>query len=148
MSAASVISNTRRRAVCHFISSAATNGNVTANLAYGPANIIYKVSNGSNGQSFDEANAVAGIKGLTYSLNGVAHIERLYSNTDRENVLVLGAGQGDFDLNAINYNQKANANIRVHFGTTQGFVTLTVHKEAGFNDPDTSQLQPRDRGPF
>ena len=137
MSAASVISNTRRRAVVHFLSSAVTNGNVTANLAYGPANLIYKASNGSNFQTFDEPNASATIKGLTYSLSGVATIERIFSDTDRETVLVLGAGQGDFDLNAISYNQKGNANIMVNFGSTDGFVTLTVHKEAGFVDPDT-----------
>ena len=56
---------------------------------------------------------------------------------------------GDFELNGISYNQKANANLRVTFhGTTQGFITLDVHKEAGFDDPDTQSLQARDRGPF
>lgn len=149
MSTASVITNTRRKAIVHFISSNATGGNVTANLAYGPANLIYKAANGDNFQTFDEPNAVASIKGITYSLNGTAHIERFYSNSDRENVLILGAGSGDFELNGISYNQKANANLRVTFhGTTQGFITLDVHKEAGFVDPDTQGLQGRDRGPF
>ena len=52
MSTASVITNTRRKAIVHFISSNATGGNVTANLAYGPANLIYKAANGDNFQTF------------------------------------------------------------------------------------------------
>jgi len=147
MSAANVLVNTTRKAVVHCLSTNATVGNVTANLAFGPANLIYKAANGSNFQTFDEPNAVASIKGITYSLTDTAHVERWYSDGNRQNVLILGAGSGEFELNGFSYNQKANANIRVTFNG-EGFVTLAVHKEAGFVEPSTQGLEQRDRGPF
>lgn len=148
MAAATILKNTRRDATIYFLSTNATTGNVTANLAYGPANLIFKASNGDNFQTFVEASASAPISGLDYSSNETITIERIFSNSDRTTVMKLAPGQGSFDFIGYELNQQANANIMVNFGTAQGFVAMKVKKNAGFVDPDTNNLQARDRGPF
>jgi len=145
---ANVLMLTRRNAVVHATSGQAVAGNCFANLAHGTSNLIFKASNNDNFQTFVENSAVATINGVDYSVNGVATVERNFSKAERTNVLIL-TGDGSINFEGYELNQRANANIQIRFnGTCEGFVTLKVSKQAGFNDPDTQQLQARDRIPF
>ena len=148
MSDATILKNTRRDSTVYFLSTNASTGFVTANLAYGPSNLIFKASNGDNFQTFVEPSASAPISGVDYSSNELITVERVFSASNKTRVLNLAAGQGSFDFIGYELNQQANANIVVNFGTGQGFVAMKVKKNAGFVDPDTQQLEDRDRGPF
>ena len=138
---ANVLMCQKRNAVVHCLSSSAVQSNVFANVSGCASNVL---------QSFNKqggaGNALA-ITSVTYSCNNTISIKRIHSKQDMANVLILQAGQGHFDYAGYAI-ETGNANIVVHFGHAQGFVTLGLSKGSSFEDPDLQQLQARDRIPF
>jgi len=138
---ANIVMLQKRNAVIHCLSSKAINGNVHANTFGGRSNLIHKHANLAASQTF---NAAAGdglaINSVVYSVNGDVTIERYNSNSDRANVLLLTQGQGKLDFDGYNIPLERGGNILVHFGTTEGTVTLSVSKGGAFVDPDIQNL--------
>ena len=136
---ANVLMCQKRNAVVHCLSSAAV-----------ASNVLYKAANNHPLQSFNKeggrGNALA-ITSVTYSCNNTVTIKKTHSKADIANVLILQAGQGHFDYAGYSI-ETGNANIVVHFGHAQGFVTLGLSKGSSFEDPDTQGLQPYQRGSF
>jgi len=148
---ANIIMLQKRNAVIHCMSSnkspGAAGGNVHANVFGGTSNLIHKAANLAATQTFDaSAGDGLAIKGVVYSVNGDVTIERYTSNAERANVLLLTQGQGQLTFPAEIPVQTGN--ILVHFGSTEGTVTLEVSKGEAFVDPNTQQLEARQRGPF
>ena len=173
---ANILMLTRNKAVVHFSSDNQVGGVVRMNLAArgylthgtannGNASLIYFNSNATPGQRFFYSNANVAITGVTYSITSGAHASNLRSNCaaliNREeiggkhtNVYILGAGQGQLDFDGYSNKLGANGNVNVYFSApsigsnTKGFFTIHLSKESGFEDPDTQQLEARQRGPF
>ena len=147
---ANVLMCQKRNAVVHCLSSAAVATNVFANVSGCASNVLYKAANNHILHSFNKeggrGNALA-ITSVTYSCNNTVTIKKTHSKADIANVLILQAGQGHFDYAGYSI-ETGNANIVVHFGKAQGFVTLGLSKGSSFEDPDTQQLEARQRGPF
>ena len=138
---ANILMLQKRRAVIHCLSSSAVNGNVHANTFGGTSNLIHKHANLAASQTFDATKEGLSIDGVTYSINGDVTIERYNSDTDRANALILTQGQGKLDFDGYNIPLEKAGNVLVTFGSTEGFVTLSVSKGDAFVDPDLQQLQ-------
>lgn len=134
---ANILMLQKRRAVIHCLSSKAVNGNVHANTFGGTSNLIHKHANLAASQTFDDTKDALAIDGVVYSINGDVTIERYNSNSDRANVLLLTQGQGRLEFDGYNVPLERAGNVLVHFGSTEGFVTLSVSKGEAFVDPDT-----------
>ena len=143
---ANILMLQKRNAVIHCMSGHAVNGNVHANIFGSTSNLIHKAANLDATQTFDSTKDALSIKSVVYSINNDVTIERYTTNTNRANVLLLTQGQGKLDFPAEIPLQSGN--ILVHFGTTEGTVTLSVSKGEAFVDPNTQDLEARDRGPF
>ena len=144
---ANILMLQKRRAVIHCLSSSAVNGNVHANTFGGTSNLIHKHANLAASQTFDSTKDGLAIEGVTYSINGDVTIERYSTNVNRANVLLLTQGEGKMDFEGYNIPLQAG-NVLVHFGDTEGFVTLKVSKGDAFVDPNTQLLEARQRGDF
>jgi len=145
---ANILMLQKRRAVIHCLSSTTVNGNVHANTFGGKSNLIHKHANLYASQTFDSTKDALAIDGVTYSINGDVTIERYNTNADRANAIILTQGQGKLELDGYNIPLERAGNILVSFGSTEGFVTLSVSKGDAFVDPDTQQLEARQRGDF
>jgi len=145
---ANILMLQKRRAVIHCLSSTATNGNLFANCFGGTSNLIHKHANLHASQTFDSTKEGLAIDGVTYSINGDVTIERYNSNADRANALILTQGQGKLDFDGYNIPLEKAGNILVTFGSSEGFVTLSVSKGDAFVDPNLQQLEARQRGDF
>ena len=137
---ANILMLQKRNAVVHCLSSHAVNGNVHANTFGGRSNLIHKHANLAASQTFDSTKDGLAINSVVYSVNGDVTIERYNSNTDRANVLLLTQGQGKLDFNGYDVPLERAGNLLVHFGTTEGTVTLSVSKGDAFVDPDIQNL--------
>jgi len=150
---ANILMNQKRNVVIHCLHNRVdASGNICANVS-GTSNVLFKAANGHSLQSFNKAGSSGDaltITGVTYSLTGVATVSREFDGKkgDHANLLVLGAGQGNFDYAGYGI-ECGNANVKVKFtGTTEGFVTLELSKGSSFEDPDLQRLEARDRIPF
>ena len=137
---ANILMLQKRNAVIHCMSSnkspGAAGGNVHANVFGGTSNLIHKHANLAASQTFDaSAGDGIAIKGVVYSVNGDVTIERYSTNAERANVLLLTQGQGQLQFPAEIPLQTGN--LLVHFGSTEGTVTLEVSKGEAFVDPST-----------
>ena len=143
---ANILMLQKRNAVIHCMSSQAASGNVFANIFGSPSNLIHKAANLDATQTFDSSKDGIAIKDVVYSIDGDVTIERYTSDANRANVLLLTQGQGHLQFPAEIPLQSGN--LLVHFGSTEGTVTLGVSKGDAFVDPNTQRLEARDRGPF
>lgn len=136
MAQATVIKNTRRQAVV----SAAGTGLFYANLQP----LLYANITGEVDQTFTEANAVATITGVVYSVTGTTTVARggtTFLNLTSGQESWKFAQEHGFVINSTT-DLKSNANIEINFGGATGTVILTISKEQGFNDLNL-QTDPR-----
>ena len=145
---ANILMLQKRRAVIHCLSSKAVNGNVHANTFGGTSNLIHKHANLAASQTFDSSKDALAINEVVYSVNGDVTIERYNSDTDRANAIILTQGQGKLEFDGYDIPLERGGNVLVHFGSTEGFVTLSVSKGEAFVDPNTQLLEARQRGDF
>jgi hypothetical protein len=87
-------------------------------------------------ETFDRANSKVTIAHVYFNFVTAGNIQR----ADGTTVLEVGAGamdNWDFAQNGgFVLNQGANANIVVNMGASAGTVIVTLHKSAGFTEPD------------
>lgn len=87
-------------------------------------------------ETFDRANSKVTLAHVFFHFVSAGTIARAGSNT----ILELGAGATDnWDFSAQGgfvLNQDANANIVINMGASAGTVICTLHKSAGYAEPD------------
>ena len=87
-------------------------------------------------ETFDRANSKVTLAHVFFHFVSAGTIARAGSNT----ILELGAGATDnWDFSAQGgfvLNQDANANIVINMGASAGTVICTLHKSAGFAEPN------------
>lgn len=95
-------------------------------------------------QTVTEANVSLTITDIAFTTLANGNITR-----NGNVMLVLPAGSADTfnftnDL-GVALNEKANANVVVNLGGSEGVCIIQFTKGDGYNDPDRQNLQPRDR---
>ena len=145
MGSVTILKNTRRQAVVKFLGSG-SNSITLPNIRYANSSpVLYPgtYAAGTIDQVLDQPNAVVTINDIVYSVAGEVSVER-----EGKVILTLTQGQDSFSLSqyfGAVLAENSNANITVDFGTSNGFVILSLTKGAGFNDPDRQNLEAYER---
>ena len=86
-------------------------------------------------ETFDRANSKVTIAHIWFSFTAAGNISRNGSE-----VLSVGAGAMDnWDFHQTGgfvLNQNANSNVEINMGSNVGTVIMTLHKSAGYTEPD------------
>lgn len=141
MGSVTILKNTRRQAVVKFLGSG-SNSITLPNVRYANASpVLYPGTyvSGTIDQVLDQPNAVLTINDIVYSVAGDVNISR-----NSTTIITLTEGQDSFSLSqyfGAVLGEKANDNITVDFGSSNGFVILSLTKGDGFIDPDRQNLE-------
>jgi hypothetical protein len=121
-----ILKKVRQQAIVQYIGS----GSSTIDLA------ALKLSD----ETFDRANSVVTVAHVYFNFVTAGNIQR----ADGTTILEIGAGgmdNWDFAQNGgFVLNQSANSNVIVNMGASAGTVILTLHKSAGYTEPNNQTL--------
>ena len=141
MGSVTILKNTRRQAVVKFLGTG-SNTITLPNVRYANASpVLYPGTYvaGTIDQVLDQPNSSVTINDIVYSVGGNVEISR-----EGTTIITLTDGQDAFSLSqyfGAVLAEKANANITVNFGASNGFVILSLTKGDGFIDPDRQNLE-------